>query len=501
LMVLSVVEDKTLRGAGVASPCVPWGDNVDASVPRDYGYNFTWSRDLYQVFTALSAADDTERARDAVEYLYEYQQREDGFLPQNTYLDGRTRWGGEQLDNIAYPSVMVYQLDEAHDIGLSALDVDYGDVRRSLEYLVRSGPRTEQERWEEEDGYSPSTIAAVAAGLGCGATLATRAGERADALVYLAHADWWRLAVDDWCGTTTGTDEFDQTPYYVRITDDGEPDTPTHRELANNGPTLDERGIVDAGFLELVRLGLRSHDEEIIRNSLDVVDEAIRVDTPNGPGWYRYNGDGYGELGDSEPDEGAPWSTDRNGQGRLWPLLTGERGEYELLAGTESGDLAPERLLASLGAFANSGRMLPEQVWDVERPSDYNWEFGEGTGSATPLAWSMAQFVRLAHGIDEGKPIETPDVVRRRYLGTDRPDGPDLWVDTNYEAGALVVTVETDGDLVAIKTPAETAVTEPTSGKFVVRLDVVPGENQVTVAAATSTDLETAGTTVEQYTL
>jgi glucan 1,4-alpha-glucosidase len=506
LMVLRAAEDKTFRGAGVASPCVPWGDNVDASVPRDYGYNFTWSRDLYQVFTALSAVGDTERARHAVEYLYEYQQREDGFLPQNTYLDGRTRWDGEQLDNIAYPSVMVYQLDSAHDIGFADISVEYADVRRSLEYLLREGPRTEQERWEEEDGYSPSTIAAVAAGLGCGAQLAAEQGERADALVYLAHADQWRLAVDDWCGTEEGTDDHDQTPYYVRITDDAEPDEPSQRELANNGPTLDERDIVDAGFLELVRLGLRTHDEQIIQNSLSVVDETIRVDTPNGPAWYRYNGDGYGELGPAEPDEGGPWSTDRNGTGRLWPLLTGERGEYELLAGTDSGPLAPENLLESLAQFANSGRMLPEQVWDKPDGTDFGWEFGEGTGAATPLAWTMAQYVRLAHSIDAGEPVETPAFLARRYR-TDPPDSPALSVEAaSAEAGTVHVDGQTDGDEVVVWTPAETVHADVDDGTFRVAVDSdhnseSEGTEIAVVAATDAPSFVDVGTTLERFTL
>lgn len=499
IMVLRAVEDKTYRGASVASPSVPWGDNVDATAPRDYGYNFTWSRDLYQVFTALLAVDDIESARQSVEYLYEYQQEPDGFLPQNTYLDGRPRWDGEQLDNIAFPSVMAYQLLHSEGIDFDEACYEYADVRRSAEYLLRNGPRSEQERWEEEDGFSPSTIAAVVAGLGCAGALAARQGERADAICYLAHADRWRLAVDEWCATTTPQDSERPTPYYLRVSDDGETDSETTRELANNGPALDEREIIDAGFLELVRLGLRRPDESVIENSLEVVDETIRVDTPNGPAWYRYNGDGYGELGAVEPEEGGPWSMEKNGSGRLWPILNGERGEYELLAGTENGPLAPSSLLKSMANFANSGRMIPEQIWDREGATAYNWEFGEGTGAATPLAWSMAQFVRLAHAIDAGEPVETPRFLARRYREI-QPDSPSLVVrDVTRDGEQVSVEGETDGDELVVWMPSRTERLESDDTQFEFTVDSET-EQLTVIAADGSDDIAEAGTEMKQIT-
>ncbi|WP_119821798.1 glycoside hydrolase family 15 protein [Halalkaliarchaeum desulfuricum] len=502
IAVLKAVEDKTFPGAGIASPSVPWGEAVDATEPRDFGYNFAWARDLYQVFTALREIGDVESAVDSLEYIYEYQQRVNGFLPQNTYLDGRTRWGGEQLDNISFPSVMAYQLAEHHGIGFDAVSYDYGNVRGSLEYLLRSGPRSGQERWEEEAGYSPSTIAAEIAGLACGATLADGEGERADALSYLAHADDWRVRVDDWCATT-GTGRFEPAPYYVRITRNGNPDSGVRRELANNGPTLDEREIVDAGFLELVRLGIHDPDDPLIENSVAVVDDAIRAETPHGPAWYRYNGDGYGEIGETEPDEGAPWGTNRNGSGRLWPIFTGERGEYELQRGTDDGDFDPRALLETMAGFGNDGRMLPEQVWDREYPTDYGWEFGEGTGAATPLAWSMAGFVRLAHSIDAGEPVETPRFLAERYREGDVPEGPSLSIaDPNVDVdddGTTVVTVsgETDGDDVVVWAPSETAWVPVDAGAFETSLEVEPGADEIRVIAASdAAELVDVGTTL-----
>jgi glucan 1,4-alpha-glucosidase len=498
LMTLRAVEDKTFHGAGIASPSVPWGERVPADRPKGYGYNFVWSRDLYQVFTVFDILGDRTAAHDALAYIYRYQQDERGFIPQNTYLDGRTRWGGEQMDNISFPQVMAYQLAEA-GFGFEEADYDYEHVQRSADYVAFNGPRTAQERWEEEAGYSPSSIAAEIAGLACAGKLALDEDRPGDALAWLSLADDWQARVEEWTATDTGTDALTETPYYVRITRDGEPDSGTRRTLANGGPTLDERGIVDAGFLELVRLGVKPADDEVVRNSVRVVDETIRVDTPHGPGFYRYNGDGYGEL--DRGDEGAPWQIDEDGKGRLWPIFTGERAEYELAADTDGGTMDPEHLLRTMAGFANSGRMLPEQVWDLEHGTDYNWEFGEGTGSATPLAWAMAGFVRLAQGIDAGEPVETPRFVRERYLERDPGEPPSLWVDTEFKGDRLVVSGETDGDAVVIKTASETVYVEPTGGAFATMVDIEYGENNIVVGAASETDLETAATNVERLVL
>ncbi|SEL70033.1 glycoside hydrolase family 15 protein [Haloferax larsenii] len=498
LMSLRAVEDKTYLGAGIASPSVPWGEAVPAEEPKGYGYNFVWSRDLYQVFTVFEAVGDIETAIEALEYIYTYQQDNRGFIPQNTYLNGRTRWGGEQMDNISFPQVMAYMLKE-RGVGFEDVDYDYVNVKRSADYVARNGPPTAQERWEEEAGYSPSSIAAEIAGLASAGAIALDEGQRADALVWLALADDWTDRVENWTATQTGTDRHDNTPYYVRVTRDGEPDAGHLRTLANNGPTLDEREVIDAGFLELARLGIKSPDDEVIRNSLAEVDETIRVDTPHGPAFYRYNGDGYGELERNE--EGAPWSIDAKGKGRLWPIFTGERAEYELLAGTTEGELEPQSMLRTMAAFANSGRMLAEQVWDREHATAYNWEFGEGTGSATPLAWSMAQFVRLAHSIDVGEPVEMPKFVQNRYVEQDRPAGPSLRVSTRFKGDKLVVSGQTDAAIVAVKTPGETTLVEPKKETFEVEVAIEYGENQVTVAAASDEDLRTAGTSVSRFTL
>jgi glucan 1,4-alpha-glucosidase len=499
LMTLLAVEDKTYAGASIASPSVPWGAAVDATEPKGYGYNFVWSRDLYQVFTVFDTVGAIDVAADQLSYIYEHQQDETGFIPQNTYVNGTTRWGGEQMDNISFPQVMAYHLAEA---GLGFDDVSYGyeNVRRSADYVAHHGPETAQERWEEESGSSPSSIAAEIAGLACAAKLALDAGHRDDALIWLSLADHWTNSVEAWTATETGTTIHTNTPYYVRIARNGEPDAGHLRTLANNGPTLDEREIIDGGFLELVRLGIKPATDEVIQNSVAAVDETIRVDVDPGAGFYRYNGDGYGER--AREEQGAPWSVESQGKGRLWPLLTGERGEYELRLAEPT--LSPEDCLRTMQRFANSGRMIPEQVWDRKHSTEFGWEFAEGTGSATPLAWSMAQYIRLAHGISAGEPPETPTFVRERYREREshRPDqSPALQVDTQFRGNELVISGETTGVCVAAKTPVDSEFLHVEDGEFEAALDVDPGANHVIVAAAGDEDLTSAGTTVWQLQL
>ncbi|WP_435064279.1 glycoside hydrolase family 15 protein [Halobaculum sp. EA56] len=493
-MALRAAEDATVEGAGVASPCVPWGDVVGAGEPADVGYHYVWARDLYQSFTALEAMGRTESAVAAAEYLFAVQQREGGFLPQNTYVDGRTRWGGEQLDEVAFPLILARRATGEHGREFADLAFGYGDVADSADYVLRNGPGTDQERWEEEGGLSPSTIAAEVAGLVSAAAVAGDAGRdgaaghgrvpAADALVWLATADRFRAGVREWCVTREGTDRHDP-PYYFRINGNRDPDDGTERSLANGGRTFDERNVIDAGFLELVRLGVLPADDPVIESSVAVVDEDIRVETPHGPAFYRYTGDGYGEG-----EGGAPFPVATESHGRLWPLLTGERAEYELASGTTDGSTAPAALLSTLAGFANEGRLLPEQVWDSEEATEFGWRFGEGTGSATPLSWSHAAFVRLAHGIDAGRPVGTPAVVGERYDGGP-PSSPSLDVtmpDPTVESDAVTVAGETDAPAVAVAVDGDARLVPVEEGRFETTVDLSDGRNTLVVAAGDPDD-------------
>jgi glucoamylase len=394
VMTLKAHEDKTHPGANVASLTNPWGEAKNANSAGDCGYHAVWARDLYQVSTAQLAAGDTAAANRSVDYLFGTQQRPDGSFPQNTHLDGTNCFGSLQLDEVSFPLILAWQLGRFDA-------ATWAKVRLSADFLLSRGPGTPQERWEENGGFSPSTIAAEIAGLVCAADIATRNGDTAAAGRYLSTADTWQRSVENWTFTTTGP--LGDGRYYERIDGNSNPNDGQNISITNGGGNFDERSIVDAGFLELVRLGVKPAGDPAVAASLPEVDATIRISTPNGPMWYRYNHDGYGETAAGGPYTGA-------GVGRLWPLLTGERGEYELANGR-----AATSHLATLAAAGNAGYLIPEQVWD--RADAAGFTFGEGTGSATPLAWSMAQFVRLAHSIDAGAPVETPSVVKARYAG------------------------------------------------------------------------------------
>lgn len=438
-MQLKALEDKTVRGANIASLTVPWGGGANANENNIGGYHLIWSRDLYQVFTAYMALGDKAAAERALDFLLKVQQKPDGSFPQNSYLDGKPFWNSLQMDEVAYPLIMAWELKRFDEKTWK------NHVKKAADFIVKNGPATPQERWEEEAGYSPSTIAAEIAGLVCAAEIAKANNDTESANLYLKTADEWQANIEKWTVTTNG--KLSKSPYYVRITQNGKPDAGEKIELNNGAGFFDEREIVDAGFLELVRLGIKSPDDPVIQNSVKVIDEVIRVKTPNGDAFYRYNNDGYGEM-----DDGRRWNWDGKytGKGRLWALLSGERGQYELAQSIYKNSettkklltvsranpviineerqsansfnlLAKSRLDAML-AFANEGLMIPEQIWD--KPTAPNADkqfvpelkFGEGTGSATPLAWSMAQFIRLAVNLQEGKNLDTPQVVYDRYV-------------------------------------------------------------------------------------
>ncbi|HEX8721852.1 MAG TPA: glucan 1,4-alpha-glucosidase [Pyrinomonadaceae bacterium] len=400
-MVLKAHEDKTYRGAMIASLSIPWGGGASANEPNVGGYHLVWSRDLYQVATAFHALGDKASADRALDYLFRVQQKPDGSFPQNSWLDGRPFWGSLQMDEVAYPLLL------ARVLGRTDNETYVKHVRPAADFLVRRGPFTPQERWEEKPGHSPSTIAAEIAGLAAAAEIARRNDDEVSANVYTAAADHFARNVERWTATTTGP--HGDGNYYLRLSEDEDPDDGDPFNVGNGGGVYDEREIVDAGFLELVRLGIRRPEDPLVSKSLAVVDKVIRVETPNGASFYRYNHDGYGEM-----DDGRPWNWDGRytGKGRLWALLAGERGQYELALGRRADAL---RRLDAMAGFANEGLMIPEQVWDRAESPRPEFRFGEGTGSATPLAWSMAQFIRLAVSLQEGRNVDAPDFVYQRY--------------------------------------------------------------------------------------
>jgi glucoamylase len=367
-------------------------------------YHAVWSRDLYQIATGLLAVGDTAAANRALDFLWNVQQRPDGSFPQNSRLDGTPVFGDLQMDEVAFPIVLAHQLGRT---GAS----DWAHVQRSADYIVAKGPFTPQERWENATGYSPATIAAEIAGLVCAADIAQANGAKKSAATYLKTADAWAMNVQSWTATSTGP--YSSQPYYLRISDDNDPNDGHLMQVSDGGPLIDERQVVDPSFLDLVRLGVKPASDPTIRNSLQVVDQQLSYLTPNGRFWHRASFDGYGEKADgSQWEPTSPGSALTHGRG--WPLLGGERGEYDLLAGSPAG---AQTLLDTMGRAAdNSSHLMAEQVWDLNPPSGQpGFTPGEPTFSATPLAWTHAEFLRLAASIDVGAPVETPQVVACRY--------------------------------------------------------------------------------------
>jgi glucoamylase len=375
-----------------------------------------WSRDLYQIATALIAAGDRAGANRALDFLFGVQQKPDGSFPQNSRVDGTPVWGGLQLDEVSLPIVLAYQLGRT--------DADtWSHVKRAADFLLsfqqdgHTAPWTPQERWENQSGYSPATIAAEIAGLVCAARIADENGDAASAQRYLAVADAWQARVKDWTVTTTGP--YSSGPYFLRLTKDGNPNAGTTYDIGDSGPSnVDQRRVVDPSFLDLVRLGVLRPDDPAVVNTLGVIDAQLGVPTANGFFWHRASFDGYGEKANGDQwDFGFP-NDSLITHGRAWPLLNGERGEYEIAA----GDVEAGR--NQLASTAGPGYMLPEQVWDLQPPAGTDgFVPGRPTFSATPLAWTHAQFIRLAWDARAGAVLEQPAVVAQRYAGGSRTGG------------------------------------------------------------------------------
>ena len=235
VMTLAAHEDKTHRGGYIASPTMPWVWGTGLENPSG-AYHLVWSRDLYQIATALIAAGDTAGANRAVDYLFGTQQKPDGSFPQNSTVDGTPHWGNLQLDEVALPIVLAWQLGRND----STLYRDH--IKKAADFLVNfpNAPFTPQERWENQSGFSPGTIASEIAGLVCAADIARRNGDSTSAALYEKTADDWQKRVQGWTATTNGP--YSTRPYYLRLTKDGRPNSGTTYNIGDSGPTVDQQG-------------------------------------------------------------------------------------------------------------------------------------------------------------------------------------------------------------------------------------------------------------------
>jgi glucoamylase len=400
-MVLRVHHDKTYPGALVASLSIPWGNSRDDIG----GYHLVWPRDLVESAGALLALGEVDEARSILRYLIA-TQNEDGHWSQNQWLGGKPFWSGMQLDEMGFPVLLAAALAER-----GALDaVEVRDMaRRAMSFIAANGPGTEQDRWEEDAGINTFTLAVSIAALVGGAQFLDQSARE----FALALADYWNSQVEEWAsarGTRVAQDSAVDA-YYVRI---APPPSGEHGDSLRlvlpiknltRDPELPAQEQIGTDFLQLVRFGLRRADDPLIRASVKTVDDHLKVDTPSGPAWRRYTSDGYGEHADGSPFDGT-------GQGRPWPLLTGERGHYELAAGAD-----PLPYLEAMAAMAGKGGMLPEQVWDSAPIPERNLTPGKPTGAAMPLVWAHAEFIKLVASRAAGKPFDALQVVRERYRG------------------------------------------------------------------------------------
>ncbi len=421
--VMRTHEAKNFPGGLIASLSVPWGF---AKGDDDLGgYHLAWPRDLVESASGLLAAGAHEDCRRVLHYLQSTQEP-DGRWPQNMWLDGTPYWSGIQMDETALPIVLF-------DLAMRENALDRGEqarlwpmVKRAASFLVRNGPVTQQDRWEEDPGYSPFTLAAEIASLLCAADLADLNLEPGVGAYLRETADFWNDSIEQWIYVkdTDLAKRCGVEGYYVRV---APPEVSDASSPAGGFVTIKNRPpgtsampaseIVSPDALALVRFGLRAPDDPRIVNTITVIDALLRADMPYGPVWHRYNDDGYGEHADGS-------SFDGTGIGRAWPLIAGERAHYELAAGRKSG---AERLLRVMESCANEGGLIPEQIWDAADIPQRELFFGRPSGSAMPLVWAHAEYVMLLHSLRDNRVFSMPPQTVKRYQVEKRKSVYSIW--------------------------------------------------------------------------
>lgn len=410
-MTLKSSVDKS-TGAIVAGLGTPWGDSSDAGD----GYHEVWARDLFKFSSALLAAGDVSAAQNAVTFLFKRQMKGDGHFPRMSFVDGSQVDDNDQLDEAGMPIILAWRLNR--------VDL-WPQVKLAADHILNAGPYTANERWEEQEGYSPSTIAAEIAGLVCAADLAAKNHDAASATKYLQAADAWHNNVVTWTFTRKGDLAGGTGRYFIRLnvdattkTDDQNPDDAHTIPQRNDAPgNVDKKHMCDGGFLELVRFGVLSPNDWSIVESLSTYDRTLKQTIAGGDGFFRYNYDGYGDR-----DSGQAWNTGPGEHGRLWPLLTGERGVYEIERAGNGTAGAP--YLKAMKAFASPEGFIPEQIFnkpvkftnpDFEVKLPPGKKQGDSTGSMRPLSWAMGEYINLLVATQVGHG-DAPDVVKARYV-------------------------------------------------------------------------------------
>ncbi|MHA6692943.1 glycoside hydrolase family 15 protein [Devosia sp. A449] len=396
--VLKIHQDRTYAGSIIASLSVPWGSSHDSLG----GYHLVWPRDAVEAALALMSVGQSDDALSMLAYLIGTQGVNGGWA-QNYYPDGRSYWTGVQLDQAALPVVLVGKL-RASGALVPSIPVE-AMVRSAIGFVVRNGPVSEQDRWEENAGITAFTLSVAIVALVAAAEFLDP-DERDYAL---SLADCWNERIEEWIYTSDGPlcGEHEVGGYYVRIAPPPSQGGIGGRVQLKNRKDGDiaADALVAMGYLYLVRTGLRRPDDPRILSTLKVTEQVLRADTPSGVSYYRYNGDGYGEHVDGAPYDGT-------GIGRPWPLLTGERGHYAVTAGED-----PLPFLNAMTKMTGPGGLIPEQIWDTEAISERGLFPGKPTGGAMPLVWAHGEFLKLLAAHATGRPVELLDVVQVRYDG------------------------------------------------------------------------------------
>ena len=411
LAVLRTHESKTTPGGMIASLSIPWG--FSKSDNDLGGYHLVWSRDMVETAGGLLAAGAHEEVGRVLWYLHA-TQLPDGHWPQNMWLDGSPYWNGIQMDETALPILLLDLARRENALGDTDVAQFWPMVRRAAGYLVQNGPVSPEDRWEEDPGYTPFTIGAEIAALLAAADLADLNYEAATATYLREIADVWHGSIDRWmyASDTDWSRKFGISGYYVRI---APPDWDGTSRFLENVPiknvseadgTVISSHLVSPDALALVRFGLRDARDPRMRDTAKIIDEMLKIETASGPTWHRYNADGYGEHADGSPFVGT-------GIGRGWPLLTGERGHFELAAGRAD---EAQKLLVAMESFAGDGGLIPEQVWDAADLPDLELFHGRPTGSAMPLVWAHAEYLKLRRSLRDGRLFDLPPQTVQRYL-------------------------------------------------------------------------------------
>lgn len=414
--VVRIHRSAEFTGGGVASLSTPWGQYRGDETTL--GYHVVWVRDLVNAAKSLLAAGACEDARRVIQYLWAVQEA-DGHWPQDMWLDGRPAKSIIQLDETASAILLVDLAHRERAWGVTTIERFWPMVRAAAVYLVTYGPQTQEDRWEDTAGFSTYTLATEVAALLIAAQHADEMGESSLATIFRETSDCWNASIESWT-YVRGTELASRVGvdgYYIRIAPAelalGR-DPQARLKSAHYHRAID---VVSVDALALVRFGLRRPDDPRILNTLKVIDATLKVQTPRGPCWRRYNHDRYGEHADGSPFINAD---DDAARGRAWPLLTGERGMYELSAGSAK---TAGKLLDTMADLAGDCGMLPEQVWDSPPIPEKNLFPGRPSGSAMPLAWAHAEYLTLRRSLVEGRPFDLPPDVARRYgdLATSSP--------------------------------------------------------------------------------